>query len=53
MRVVEFVTCHLPEDPASPMPAGGYMVACMTFYKRGFSVPSHRFLFSLLLYYEL
>jgi hypothetical protein len=28
------------EDPTSPMPVGGYMVACVVFYEQGFSVPS-------------
>jgi hypothetical protein len=40
----ELTTCRLPEDPVSPMPTEGYMMAFMAFYERGFSVPSHRFL---------
>jgi hypothetical protein len=40
---MELVTCRVPEDPTSPAPAGGYVMPCMTFYKRGFGVPSHRF----------
>jgi hypothetical protein len=53
MTVVELATCHVPEDPASPMPMGGYVVAYSTFYERGFDVPSHRFLHSLLQFYGL
>jgi hypothetical protein len=41
MTAVELVTCRVPEDPASPVQAGGYVVACATFYKRGFSVSGH------------
>jgi hypothetical protein len=41
------------EDPASPVQAGGYIVACVAFYERGFGVPSHRFLYSLLQFYGL
>jgi hypothetical protein len=50
MMTVELVTCHVPEDPTSPVPAGGggYVVACVMFYKREFGVPSHQFLCSLL-----
>jgi hypothetical protein len=50
---VELATYHVFEDPVSPVPAGGYAVACAVFYERGFSVPSHRFLCSLLLFYNL
>jgi hypothetical protein len=42
-----------PEDPASPVPAGGYIMACTMFYERGFGVPSHQFLHSLLQFYGL
>jgi hypothetical protein len=48
MIVVELATCYVPVDPASPPPVGGYVVACVTFYERGFGVPSQRFLRSLL-----
>jgi hypothetical protein len=41
MTAVEFATCRVPEDPASPAPVGGYIVACVVFYERGFGVPSH------------
>jgi hypothetical protein len=40
MMVAELATRHVPEDPASPMPAGGYVVACAVFYERRFDVPS-------------
>jgi hypothetical protein len=48
MMVVELATCRVPEDPASPAPAGGYIVACTVFYERGFGVSSHQFLRLLL-----
>jgi hypothetical protein len=41
MTAVELATCHVPEDPASPVLTGGYIVACAMFYKWGFGVPSH------------
>jgi hypothetical protein len=44
---------RLSEDPASPVQAGGYVIACTVFYERGFSVPTHRFLCSLLQFYGL
>jgi hypothetical protein len=53
MTAVELATCHVPEDPASHASAGGYVVACTTFYEWGFGVPSHQFLCSLLLSYSL
>jgi hypothetical protein len=53
MTVAELVTCHVPEDPASPALAKGYVVSFVAFYERGFSVPSHRFLRSLLHHYHL
>jgi hypothetical protein len=53
MTVVELAVCRLPEDPASPVQVGGYVVACATFYEQGFGVPSHRFLYSLLQFYGL
>jgi hypothetical protein len=48
MMAAELATCHVPEDPASPVQAGRYVMACMTFYEWGFGVTSHRFLGSLL-----
>jgi hypothetical protein len=41
MTVVELVTYCVPEDPASPAPAEGYVVTFAAFYERGFGVPSH------------
>jgi hypothetical protein len=46
-------TCRVPEDPASPVTARGYIVACTMFYEWGFAVPAHRFLHSLLQFYGL
>jgi hypothetical protein len=53
MTVAEMATYHVSEDPASLAPAGGYVVACMALYERGFGVPSHQFLCSLLWSYGL
>jgi hypothetical protein len=50
---MEVVTCCVPVDPVSPVPAEGYVVSFMAFYERGFGVPSHRFLRSLLHHYRL
>jgi CxxC motif-containing protein (DUF1111 family) len=53
MTATELMTYRVPEDPASPVLAGGYIVTCVAFYERGFSVPSHRFLHSRLQFYGL
>jgi hypothetical protein len=53
MMTVKLATCCVLEDPVSPAPAGGYVVACTTFYERGFSAPSHQFLCSLMWFYGL
>jgi hypothetical protein len=53
MIAVELATCRVPEDLAFPALAEGYVVVCMAFYERGFGVPSHRFLLSLLWSYGL
>jgi hypothetical protein len=53
MTAAELVTCCVPEDPAYPILAGEYIMACMAFYERGFGVPSYRFLCSLLQFYGL
>jgi hypothetical protein len=50
---VELEDCRVAEDPASPIQAGGYIVACVAFYEWGFGVVSHRFLHSLLQFYGL
>jgi flagellar motor switch protein FliG len=31
--VAELVACHMPEDSASPVLAGGCIVACVAFYE--------------------
>jgi hypothetical protein len=36
------------DDPVSPAPTEGYVVAFVVFYERGFGVSSHRFLCSLM-----
>jgi hypothetical protein len=41
MTAVKLATFHVLEDPASLAPTGGYVVACMVIYERGFCVPSH------------
>jgi hypothetical protein len=41
MMAMELVTCHVREDPASPVPSEGYVVACVMFYERGIDVPSN------------
>jgi hypothetical protein len=48
MMTAELATFHVPEDPASPVLARGYIMASTVFYERGFGVPSHLFLRSLL-----
>jgi hypothetical protein len=41
MAAAELAIYHVLEDPASPAPVGGYIVAYVTFYEREFGVPSH------------
>jgi hypothetical protein len=53
MTVAELATYRVPEDHASPAPAGGYIMACATFYERGFVVPSYQFLRLLLQFYGM
>jgi hypothetical protein len=53
MMAVELEACRVSEDPALPTPAAGYVVFFMTFYERGFVMPLHRFIRSLLRYYDL
>jgi hypothetical protein len=53
MTAAELATCHVTEDPMSPIPVGGYVVASLAFYEQGFGVPSHRFLRTLLQFYCL
>jgi hypothetical protein len=40
MTAVELATCCVPEDPVFPALAGGYVMACTTFYEQGFGAPS-------------
>jgi hypothetical protein len=53
MEVVELEACRVSEDPTFPTPTDGYVVSFVAFYERGFSMPPHRFLHSLLRYYDL
>jgi hypothetical protein len=53
MTATELAICCVPEDSASPAPVGGYIMACVMFYERGFGVPSHQFLYLLLQFYGL
>jgi hypothetical protein len=53
MLVAELKACRVTKDPALPTPAEGYMVSFMAFHERGFRVPLHPFLHSLLQYYGL
>jgi hypothetical protein len=41
MTTTELRTCRVPEDPASLVPVGGYVVAYVAFYERGINMPSH------------
>jgi hypothetical protein len=33
MTIVDQATCRVPADPVSPIPVGGYVVACLMFYE--------------------
>jgi hypothetical protein len=46
----ELMTCHVLEDPASPTPVEGYVVAFAAFYESRFGVQSYQFLHLLLKY---
>jgi hypothetical protein len=50
---VELEACRVAEDPAFPAPMEGDVMSFVAFYKWGFNMPSHRFLRSLLRYYNL
>jgi hypothetical protein len=52
MMVVDFTTCRVPEDPASPIQVGGYIVVCAAFHEQGFGVQLHWFLCLLLQFHE-
>jgi hypothetical protein len=53
MTEAKLAACLVPEDPAFPMSAEGYVVSFVAFYKQRFGMPSHQFLHSLLQYYGL
>jgi hypothetical protein len=53
MALTELEACHVPEDPTFPVPTEGYVVFVVAFYEWGFGMPPHRFLHSLLWYYDL
>jgi hypothetical protein len=53
MAAMELEGCRVLEDHAFPTHAEGYMVLFAAFYERGFGMPPHRFLHSLLRYYGL
>jgi hypothetical protein len=53
MIAVELTTYCVLEDPTSPAPMERYIMVCTAFYERGFDVPSHRILLSLLQFYGL
>jgi hypothetical protein len=53
MAATELEACRVPADLAFPTPMEGYVVSFTAFYERGFGMPPHRFLHSLLRYYSL
>jgi hypothetical protein len=53
MTVMQLATFRVPEDPASPILVGGYIMVWVVFYEPGFGMPSHQFLRSLLQFYGL
>jgi hypothetical protein len=53
MLAAEFEAYRVPKGPVLPTHAERYVVSITAFYERGFSVPSHAFLCSLLQYYDL
>jgi hypothetical protein len=53
MTAVKFATCLVPMGPISPAPVERFIMVCATFYERGFGLPLHRFLRSLLWSYGL
>jgi hypothetical protein len=53
VSAAELKACRAPKDPALPAPAEGYVLSFTAFYERGFSMPPHPFLRSLLRYYGL
>jgi hypothetical protein len=53
MTAEELATGLTLVDSAFPALAGGYVMVCVMFYERGFGVPLHRFLCSLLRSWDL
>jgi hypothetical protein len=53
MMAMELVACHMPDDPAFPVPAKGYVVTFVAFHERVYGVPLHQFLYSLLRQYGM
>jgi hypothetical protein len=53
MAVAELKVGRVPEDLAFPAPVEGYVMSFAVFYERGFGMPPHWFLCSLLWYYGL
>jgi hypothetical protein len=53
MTAAELATCRVPVEHASPAPAVRYVVACLAFFETRFGAPRHRFLHSLLQFYDL
>jgi hypothetical protein len=41
MSGMKLATCRVPVDPTSPTRAAGYVIACLSFYERGFGVCWH------------
>jgi hypothetical protein len=53
MAAAELEACHVLEDPMFLASMEGYVVSFVAFYEWGLSMPLHRFLRSLLWYYDL
>jgi hypothetical protein len=53
MMAVDLYACQVLNDPALLVPTEGYVVSFTTFYERGFGMPPHQFLCSLLWCYGL
>jgi hypothetical protein len=53
MMAEDLAVCRVLEDHVFPAPTEGYVVSFVALYERGFDTPSHRFLCSLLWYYDL
>ena len=44
---------RLPSNEDAPSPPGGYVVSFAHFHERGFTTPTHKFLWGLLHYYKV